>query len=86
MIMVELELVEDSGDFIRWLGADMSIKILMCLDNPADLVRASTVSSSWRRFGEFITFCIIITFHIISVTFNCVLSLCSIFPTYIPYT
>ncbi|KAJ9539671.1 hypothetical protein OSB04_026177 [Centaurea solstitialis] len=50
VVMVELELMKDSGDFIQWLGADMSIKILMCLDNPADLVRASAVSSSWRQF------------------------------------
>ncbi|XP_024976276.1 F-box protein At4g00755 [Cynara cardunculus var. scolymus] len=42
--------MEDCCDFIQWLGADMSIKILMCLDNPADLVRASAVSSSWRQF------------------------------------
>lgn len=50
LITVELELMEDSSDFIQWLGADMSVKILMCLDNPADLVRASAVSSSWRQF------------------------------------
>ncbi|XP_076953095.1 F-box protein At4g00755-like [Bidens hawaiensis] len=42
--------MEDCCDFIQWLGADMSIKILMCLDNPTDLVRASAVSSSWRQF------------------------------------
>lgn len=45
--------MDDCYDFIQWLGADMSIKILMCLDNPTDLVRASAVSSSWRHFGEF---------------------------------
>ncbi|KVI10120.1 F-box domain, cyclin-like protein [Cynara cardunculus var. scolymus] len=65
--------MEDCCDFIQWLGADMSIKILMCLDNPADLVRASAVSSSWRQFGKFITLCINIRFHTISLTFNCVL-------------
>ncbi|KAD5961268.1 hypothetical protein E3N88_12741 [Mikania micrantha] len=37
-------------DFIQWLGTDMSIKIMMCLNDPADLVRASAVSSSWREF------------------------------------
>nr|XP_043631505.1 F-box protein At4g00755-like [Erigeron canadensis] len=42
--------MEDCCDFIQWLGADMSIKILMCLDNPTDLVRATAVSSSWRHF------------------------------------
>ncbi|XVF12442.1 hypothetical protein REPUB_Repub08aG0118800 [Reevesia pubescens] len=38
------------GDFILLLGPDMSIKILLHLDNPADLVRVCLVSSSWRRF------------------------------------
>ncbi|XP_076935641.1 F-box protein At4g00755-like [Bidens hawaiensis] len=42
--------MEDCCDFIQWLGADLSIKILMCLDNPTDLVRAGAVSSSWRQF------------------------------------
>lgn len=42
--------MEDCCDFIQWLGADMSIKILLCLDNPTDLVRASAVSSTWRQF------------------------------------
>ncbi|GKD77151.1 F-box protein-like protein isoform X1, partial [Tanacetum coccineum] len=37
-------------DFIEWVGADMSFKIFMFLDNPTDLVRASAVSSSWRNF------------------------------------
>ncbi|KAI7731938.1 hypothetical protein M8C21_008950 [Ambrosia artemisiifolia] len=45
-----MELMEDCCDFIQWLGADMSMQILMCLDNPTDLVSASAVSSSWRRF------------------------------------
>lgn len=42
-----------SKDFIEWLGQDVSLKILMCLEDPSDLVRTSAVSSSWRRFGEF---------------------------------
>ncbi|KAI3808833.1 hypothetical protein L1987_24795 [Smallanthus sonchifolius] len=49
-ISFQFELMEGFCDFIQWLGADMSIKILMCLDNPTDLVRASAVSSSWRQF------------------------------------
>ncbi|WKA07129.1 hypothetical protein VitviT2T_024991 [Vitis vinifera] len=40
----------DGNDFIRWLGRDMSIKILMCLEDPSDLVRVSTVSRLWRQF------------------------------------
>lgn len=39
-----------SRDFIEWLGHDMSLKILMCLENPIDLVRVCTVSRSWRQF------------------------------------
>ncbi|KAJ7951079.1 F-box protein [Quillaja saponaria] len=39
-----------SMDFLNWLDPDMSIKIFMCLDDPADLVRVSSVSRSWRRF------------------------------------
>ena len=41
-------------DFIEWVGADMSVKIFMFLDNPTHLVRASAVSTSWRRFGLFL--------------------------------
>ncbi|KAK4266726.1 hypothetical protein QN277_023612 [Acacia crassicarpa] len=39
-----------SVDFIYWLDRDMSHKILMCLDDPSDLVRISCVSRSWRHF------------------------------------
>ncbi|KAL3647371.1 hypothetical protein CASFOL_008339 [Castilleja foliolosa] len=42
--------MDASRDFIHWLGEDMSLKILMCLDDPSDLVRTSAVSSSWRQF------------------------------------
>lgn len=45
--------MDGSMDFIQWLGEDMSLKILMCLQDPSDLVRTSAVSSSWRQFGEF---------------------------------
>ncbi|XP_023754765.1 F-box protein At4g00755 isoform X1 [Lactuca sativa] len=49
-ITLDLEFMEEFCDFLQWLGADMSIKILASLENPTDLVRASAVSSSWRRF------------------------------------
>ncbi|XP_027110381.1 F-box protein At4g00755 isoform X1 [Coffea arabica] len=42
--------MEVSNDFIEWLGADLSVKILMFLEDPSDLVRVSAVSSSWRQF------------------------------------
>lgn len=45
--------MEESRDFIQWLGVDMAAKILMFLDHPCDLVRTSAVSRSWREFGEF---------------------------------
>ncbi|GAV85590.1 F-box-like domain-containing protein [Cephalotus follicularis] len=37
-------------DFLNWLDPDMSIKILMCLEDPSDIVRASCVSRQWRNF------------------------------------
>ncbi|KAI4354983.1 hypothetical protein L6164_003802 [Bauhinia variegata] len=37
-------------DFLNWLDDDMSLKILMCLDDPSDLVRVSCVSRSWRHY------------------------------------
>ncbi|CAK9136809.1 unnamed protein product [Ilex paraguariensis] len=42
--------MEGCGDFIKWLGPDVSIKILMCLEDPSDVVRVCAVSSSWRQF------------------------------------
>lgn len=44
--------MEACRDFIQWLGPDMALHILMCLDDPCDLVRVGSVSSSWRQFGE----------------------------------
>ncbi|KAJ6675430.1 F-BOX DOMAIN CONTAINING PROTEIN EXPRESSED [Salix viminalis] len=37
-------------DFLSCLDHDTSMKILMCLEDPSDLVRASSVSRSWRDF------------------------------------
>nr|GMC98490.1 F-box protein At4g00755-like [Ipomoea batatas]GMD02227.1 F-box protein At4g00755-like [Ipomoea batatas] len=42
--------MEDCGNFIQWLGPDMSMKILACLEDPSDFVRVGAVSSSWRQF------------------------------------
>ncbi|TKY65516.1 F-box protein [Spatholobus suberectus] len=41
--------MEYRKDFLSCLDSDMSLKILMCLDNPADLVRVSCVSRSWTH-------------------------------------
>ncbi|XP_020262252.1 F-box protein At4g00755-like [Asparagus officinalis] len=38
------------ADFLECLGPDTSTTVLMLLDDPADLVRVSAVSRSWRRF------------------------------------
>jgi hypothetical protein len=46
--------MSNGRDFIQWLEPDMSIKILTHLDDPSDLVRASSVSSAWHRFGKLI--------------------------------
>ena len=40
------------GDFIYWLGTDISIKILTHLDDPSDIVCVSSVSKLWHQFGE----------------------------------
>ena len=39
-------------DFMNWLDLDMSVKLLMHLKDPSDLARVSSVSRSWRDFGE----------------------------------
>lgn len=44
--------MEVCADFLERLGPDASTTVLMLLDDPADLVRVSAVSRSWRRFGE----------------------------------
>ncbi|KAK7374193.1 hypothetical protein VNO80_07620 [Phaseolus coccineus] len=41
--------MEYHKDFITCLDSDTSLKILMCLDDPADLVRVTCVSRSWRQ-------------------------------------
>ncbi|PKI35790.1 hypothetical protein CRG98_043825 [Punica granatum] len=42
--------MDNVGDFVQYLGPDMSIKILTHLDDPSDLVRVCAASSSWHRF------------------------------------
>lgn len=42
--------MEARKDFLNTLDSDASIMILMCLDHISDLVRASSVSCSWRHF------------------------------------
>ncbi|KAK7340194.1 hypothetical protein VNO77_20890 [Canavalia gladiata] len=37
-------------DFLSCLDSDTSLKILMCLDDPADLARFGCVSRSWRHY------------------------------------
>ncbi|KAI3960566.1 hypothetical protein MKW92_042250 [Papaver armeniacum] len=42
--------MEGSRDFLPLLNHDLSLKIFSYLDEPADVVRASSVSHSWRTF------------------------------------
>lgn len=42
--------MESCIDFLQWLDVDMSLNILMCLDDPSDLIRASSVSRFWQNF------------------------------------
>lgn len=37
-------------DFLEWLGPDTSSSVFVLLEDPADLVRLSAVSRSWRNF------------------------------------
>ncbi|XP_078151725.1 F-box family protein [Carex rostrata] len=37
-------------DLLEWLGPDSATSIFNCIDDPADLVRATAVSRSWRQF------------------------------------
>lgn len=46
--------METCVDFFSWLDYDMLMRILMCLEDPSDLVRVSSVSRSWREFGEWL--------------------------------
>ncbi|KAI3818572.1 hypothetical protein L1987_12384 [Smallanthus sonchifolius] len=41
--------METHVDFLEWLEPDMALKILACLDDSADLVRASAVSRYWQN-------------------------------------
>ncbi|XP_076945349.1 F-box protein At4g00755-like [Bidens hawaiensis] len=41
--------METRIDFLEWLEPDMAFKILSCLDDSADLVRASAVSRYWQN-------------------------------------
>ena len=56
--------MDNSGDFIQWLGPKISIKILTHLDDPSDVVRVSAVSRLWNQLGRllvlFISFSVII--------------------------
>ncbi|KAJ8748846.1 hypothetical protein K2173_013277 [Erythroxylum novogranatense] len=42
--------METSVDFLNYLDRDVSLKIFTRLEDPADLVRLSSVSRSWRHF------------------------------------
>ncbi|KAJ8565421.1 hypothetical protein K7X08_007997 [Anisodus acutangulus] len=42
--------METRIDFVQWLETDVSLNIMMCLNDPADLVRAGSVSRLWRQF------------------------------------
>lgn len=50
-------MMEICADFLEWLGPDASTTVLTFLDDPADLVRVSAVSRSWRRFVIMNSFC-----------------------------
>ncbi|XP_010553764.1 PREDICTED: F-box protein At4g00755-like isoform X2 [Tarenaya hassleriana] len=49
-IWLSLKRQTPSMDFVNVIEPEMSLKILSCLDDPSDFVRASAVSHSWRDF------------------------------------
>ncbi|KAJ3690360.1 hypothetical protein LUZ61_019524 [Rhynchospora tenuis] len=42
--------MQNGSDLLEWLGPDASIRVFSYLEDPADLVRATAVSRSWRQF------------------------------------
>ncbi|XAR63097.1 hypothetical protein NMG60_11022921 [Bertholletia excelsa] len=42
--------METRIDFLQWLQVDMGLNILLCLDDPSDIIRASAVSRFWHHF------------------------------------
>uniref|UniRef100_A0ACD5X4P4 Uncharacterized protein n=1 Tax=Avena sativa TaxID=4498 RepID=A0ACD5X4P4_AVESA len=48
---------DNSGDFLDRVGPDISASIFRTFDHPADLLRASLVKRSWRRFVVENDFC-----------------------------
>lgn len=55
--------MKGTSDFVELLGPDLSMKIMMCLEDPSDLVRVSAVSILWRQFGEFDRLCYCLCAH-----------------------
>ena len=41
-------------DLLDWVGPDISASVFCLFDHPADLLRASAVRRSWRRFGPYL--------------------------------
>ncbi|XP_020589992.1 F-box protein At4g00755-like [Phalaenopsis equestris] len=56
--------MEICWDFMEWLGPDASSSVLILLDDPADLMRVSAVSRSWRRLVIANRFCRSLCFRI----------------------
>lgn len=48
---------DNSGDFLDWVGPDISAAILRRVDHPAHLLRASLGKRSWRQFVVENDFC-----------------------------
>lgn len=48
-----LSIIMETGiDFVQSLQSDVSVNILACLNDPADVVHAGSVSRLWHHFGE----------------------------------
>lgn len=48
-----LSIIMETGiDFVQSLQSDVAVNILACLNDPADVVHAGSVSRLWHHFGE----------------------------------
>lgn len=58
--------METREDCFNWLDFDVIMVILMCLGDPADFIRVSSLSRFWYNFGELKRFiCISISTHVL---------------------
>lgn len=63
--------METHIDFVQWLDTDVSLNILMCLKDPADVVRAGSVSRLWHEFGMLFKFSFLLKSSPLALCLGC---------------